>query len=240
MNITLSGYGKMGKEVERIAIKKNHMISAIVDHSKDWTEHETDILNSDVIIDFSQPDVVVQNIHFAFNLNMPIVVGTTGWEEHKEEIRSLCLKTNQSIFVASNFSIGVNLFFEINSLLAQLMNDYPDYKPEIEEIHHTQKLDKPSGTAIRLANQIIKRIHHLKNWELDKKHDSSSLPVFSRRIENTPGTHHVTYTSEMDKIEIGHTAFSRQGFAIGAIKAAEWVFNKKGYFGMHDMLKSTD
>ncbi len=236
MKITLSGYGKMGREVERITLQNKHSIVAILDTQKDWKNHKRNIDGSDVIIDFSQPDVVVSNIRRAFKLNTPIVVGTTGWDNQKEEIRQLCLANNQSLFVASNFSIGVNIFFEINTMLAKFMDNYSEYDPTIEEIHHTQKLDKPSGTAIELAKQMLEQISRKHEYTLDKKTKHSDLMIVSKRIDEIPGTHQVTYASEVDKIEIKHTAHNRKGFASGAVKAAEWLIGKKGYFGMKDLL----
>jgi len=236
MKIVLSGYGKMGKEIEKIALQKNHSINAILDNPEDWAANHNNIITSDVIIDFSHPDVVVSNIQLAFKNNIPIVVGTTGWDKNKEEIIQLCLARNQSLFVASNFSIGVNIFFEVNRLLAKFMDQYPEYDTTIEEIHHTQKFDKPSGTAIELANQIIEKLNRKNEWSLDTEEKSSDLSIVSKRIADTPGTHLVTYTSKIDEIEIKHTANSRQGFAAGAVMAAEWIKGKKGVFGMKDLL----
>lgn len=236
MKITLSGYGKMGKEIEQIALQNKHSIAATLDQSEDWENHKTSIEESDVIIDFSQPDVVVSNIKQAFELNKPIVVGTTGWDNQKEEIRQLCLANDQAIFVASNFSIGVNIFFEINTLLAKFMNHYPEYDSSIEEIHHTQKLDKPSGTAIELAKQMLEQISNKHRYTLDSKMKHSDLMIVSKRLDDIPGTHKVTYASEVDQIEIKHTAHNRKGFASGAVMAAEWIIGKKGYFGMKDLL----
>ena len=236
MKITLSGYGKMGKEIEQIALHNKHSISAILDKREDWENQKDKIADSDVIIDFSQPDVVLTNIKNAFALNIPIVVGTTGWDNNKEEIHQLCLANNQALFVASNFSIGVNIFFEVNTLLAKLMNKYLEYHPSIEEIHHTQKLDKPSGTAIELAKQMLDNIERKSDYKLDKEIQSSDILILSKRIEDVPGTHQVTYASDVDQIEIKHTAHSRKGFASGAVMAAEWIVGKKGYFGMKDLL----
>ena len=236
MKIILSGYGKMGKETEKIALQNNHTISAILDKLEDWETYHENIAASDVIIDFSQPDVIISNIKQAFKFNIPIVVGTTGWDSKKEEIHQLCLANNQTLFAASNFSIGVNIFFEINTLLAKFMDHYPEYQSTIEEIHHTQKLDKPSGTAIELANQIIKQINRKNKWTLEAEGDSSDLSILSKRIADIPGTHQVTYSSEVDQIEIKHIANSRKGFATGAVMAAEWLMGKKGYFGMKDLL----
>ena len=236
MKITLSGYGKMGKEIEKIALQKNHTITAILDKLEDWEIYRENISISDVIIDFSQPDVIISNIKQAFIFNIPIVVGTTGWNNKKEEIHQLCLANDQALFAASNFSIGVNIFFEINTLLAKFMDHYPEYQSSIEEIHHTRKLDKPSGTAIELANQIIEKISRKNKWILESEGKSSDLSILSKRIADIPGTHQITYSSEVDQIEIKHTAKSRKGFATGAVIAAEWLIDKKGYFGMKDLL----
>lgn len=236
MNITLSGYGKMGREIEKIALQNKHTISAILDKPKDWEIHQKEISESDVIIDFSQPDVVTSNIKQAFKLNIPIVVGTTGWDYQKEEIIQLCLAKDQALLVASNFSIGVNIFFEINTVLAKFMEQYPQYHPSIEEIHHTQKLDKPSGTAIELAKQMLEQISRKSAYTLDSEINPTDLMIVSKRLKDTPGTHKVTYSSEVDQIEIKHTAHSRKGFASGAVLAAEWIIGKKGCFGMKDLL----
>jgi len=236
MKITLSGYGKMGKEIGQIAKQNNHSITAILNHTEDWNTYQKAIADSDVIIDFSEPAVVVANIKKAFKLNIPVVVGTTGWDDQKEEIHNLCLANNQAIFVASNFSIGVNIFFEVNRFLAKFMDQYPQYNPSIEEIHHTQKLDKPSGTAIELAKQMLEKISRKDKYTLDQEIDPTDLKITPKRIEDVPGTHMVTYSSDIDQIELKHTAHSRKGFATGAVMAAEWVIGKKGVFGMKDLL----
>lgn len=236
MKITLSGYGKMGKEIEQIAKQNNHSIAAILDQKGDWETYQNAIVASDVIIDFSEPGAVVANIIKAFEMNIPIVVGTTGWDGEKEAIIKLCIKEEQALFTASNFSIGVNIFFEINTYLAKLMNQYPQYHPSIEEIHHTQKLDKPSGTAIELAKQMIENIDRKDKITLDQETKPTDLNIISKRIENIPGTHVVYYSSDVDQIELKHTAHSRKGFAAGAVMAAEWLVGKKGCFGMKDLL----
>lgn len=236
MKITISGYGKMGKEIEQIALHKHHHVSAILDKKEDWETYQKQIASSDVIMDFSQPDVVVSNIKQAFTLSIPIVVGTTGWDQKKKEIYQKCITEKQSLFIASNFSIGVNIFFEINTLLAKFMEHYPEYHPSIEEVHHTQKLDKPSGTAIELAKQMLEQLSRKSKYTLDEEIDPSDLKILSKRIEDTPGTHLVTYSSDVDQLEIKHTANSRKGFASGAVMAAEWIVGKKGCFGMKDLL----
>ncbi|MCD4681877.1 MAG: 4-hydroxy-tetrahydrodipicolinate reductase [Bacteroidales bacterium] len=235
MKIALSGYGKMGQEIEKAVLEKNHVIVAKIDSAEDWKNLEQDIKKSDVIIDFSQPDVVVTNIQKCFDLNIPAVVGTTGWENKKEQIRELCLLKNQAIFTASNFSIGVNILFEINKLLANLISKYP-YDLTIEETHHIHKKDRPSGTAIELANQIIKLTENKHQWIIDKETDPSDLLINSFRKGEVPGTHIVKYESDIDELEIKHTAKNRKGFAKGAVSAAEWLMGKTGFFEMKDML----
>ncbi len=189
-----------------------------------------------MVIDFSQPDVVVQNILRCFEAGVPIVTGTTGWDNQKEEIRKLCINQGKAIFTASNFSIGVNIFFEVNKKLAELMGTQDNYVVSMKEIHHIHKLDKPSGTAIHLADQIIPNSSDLKDWTIQKEEAEGKLYIQSERAGEIPGTHVVKYTSEVDRISIMHEAKSRKGFALGAVLAAEWLGNKKGFFEMKDML----
>jgi len=236
MKIALSGYGKMGKEIEKIALLKNHVIVAKIDSVEDWKKLESEIVNTDVIIDFSQPDKVVENIKRSFELSIPVVVGTTSWDDDKEMIKELCSAKNQALFVASNFSIGVNILYEINSLLARLMNNYPEYDISIEETHHIHKKDRPSGTAILIANQIIDLLKDKNQWILDKTNTPSDLLIKSLRKGEVPGTHIINYSSDIDEIEIQHTAKNRKGFAQGTILAAEWMMGKTGFFEMKDML----
>lgn len=236
MNIAIIGYGKMGQEIEKIAIKRNHKIISIIDQENHWIEFADEIRKADVAIDFSTPASVYNNIRNAFNNDIPIVVGTTGWKERLPEIKVLCDKMNQSLIYSSNFSIGVNLFFELNKKLANLMKDYPEYDVNIEEIHHTSKLDSPSGTAIKLADDILNIVKHKSKWVNAEESEREELQIESKRISNTPGTHTVTYNSKIDSIEITHTAHNRQGFAQGAIMAAEWIVKRKGVFTMRDVL----
>ncbi|NVO02454.1 MAG: 4-hydroxy-tetrahydrodipicolinate reductase [Bacteroidetes bacterium] len=236
MKILLSGYGKMGKEIEKIALQRGHQIAFKFDTAEEWNEHRTQLGEIDVVIDFSTPDTVIDNIKNAFSINKPIVVGTTGWNNKLQEIKQICSDTNQTIFHASNFSIGVNIFFEINQRLAELMNDHEEYDITIDEIHHTQKIDSPSGTAITLADQIIKNVKRKSLWVNENTQEDASIGINSQRIDNEPGTHIIQYESEMDVIEIKHTAKNRRGFAIGAIIAAEWVIGKKGFFNMKNLL----
>lgn len=232
MKVLLVGYGKMGKSIEEILIERGHTVIGRLNR-KPETE---DVKDADVAIEFSKPEVAFENISFLIENKIPTISGTTGWTDKLGEIKNLNLKRNSAFLYASNFSLGVNLFFELNVYLSQLISNYPDYKPEIEEIHHTQKLDKPSGTAISLANQIIENNALITHWELDIRSSENTLPIYSVRTDNVPGTHTVSYRSEIDDIEITHTAHSRKGFAYGAVLAAEWISGKKGFFTMKDVL----
>ncbi|MDM1528397.1 4-hydroxy-tetrahydrodipicolinate reductase [Myroides odoratimimus] len=230
MKIALLGYGKMGQIIERIAIERGHEI-VLRKRSSDTYEGLKD---ADVAIDFSVPSAAVQNITTCFELNIPIISGTTGWLEEYDKMVDLCTKSNGAFLYGSNFSLGVNLFFELNSYLAKMMNNLNDYKVSMEEIHHTQKLDAPSGTAISLANGIIENTNYTA-WTLDTP-DSNEIHIDAKRIDSVPGTHSVFYDSPIDQIEIKHTAHNREGFALGAVVAAEWIQNKKGIFSMKDVL----
>ena len=236
MKIAISGYGKMGKEIEKTALERNHQISAIIDTNEDWLKFRSEISISDVVIDFSQPDVAVQNILRCFEAEIPIVTGTTGWDNQKEEISKICTRQGKTLFTASNFSIGVNIFFEVNKKLAELMGKQSSYNVTMKEIHHIHKLDKPSGTAIHLADDIISSNPKLKGWTIDENSPGEKLHIQSLRAGEVPGTHVVKYTSEVDRISIMHEAKSRKGFALGAVLAAEWTIGKTGVFGMRDML----
>ncbi|GGI57171.1 4-hydroxy-tetrahydrodipicolinate reductase [Winogradskyella haliclonae] len=230
MKIALLGYGKMGKIIERVAIERGHSI-CFKANSKTKALHFED---ADVAIDFSIPSTAVLNIKSAINANVPVISGTTGWLEHYTNITAHCNANNGAFLYASNFSLGVNIFFEVNRVLASLIAKYPDYHLGIEEIHHTQKLDAPSGTAISLANDIIKTSDY-KNWTLDSP-NSDEIKIDAKRIEDVPGTHIISYNSEVDSVEIKHTAHNREGFALGAVIAAEWIADKKGVFSMKDVL----
>lgn len=231
MKVLLVGYGKMGKAIEEILIERGHTIVGKINHRPE-TE---DLKDTEVAIEFSKPEVAFENIKALVENQIPAISGTTGWTGRLDEIISLISEKDSAFLYASNFSLGVNLFFELNDHLSKLMAKYPNYKVEIEEIHHTQKLDKPSGTAITLANRIISNTD-LKNWESDQKSSEDVLPIYSVRTDNVPGTHTVSYRSEIDNIEITHTAHSRKGFALGAVLAAEWICGKKGYFTLKDVL----
>ncbi|MDY7395549.1 4-hydroxy-tetrahydrodipicolinate reductase [Aureibaculum sp. 2210JD6-5] len=231
MKIALFGYGKMGKTIERIALERGHTIVAKID--VDTTDYE--LSKADVAIDFSVPAEAFNNINLCFNNNVPIVSGTTGWLDDFDRAVANCKSKNGAFIYASNYSLGVNLFFELNKQLAKLMKDFDVYNVSLEETHHTQKLDAPSGTAITLAEGIIEQTNK-QNWSLDVTENEKTIPITSKRIENVPGTHIVSYTSDVDEIEITHTAKNRDGFALGAVIAAEWLKDKKGIFTMKDVL----
>ncbi len=235
MNIALFGYGKMGKEIETIALQRKHNIVLKITQQNINSIIDYDLQKADVAIEFSTPQTVVSNIEKCFNANLPIIVGTTGWYENFEEIKKLCEEKNGTMFYTTNFSIGVNLFFKLNTYLAELMNKYEDYNVMMEEIHHIHKLDKPSGTAITLANQIIEKIERKKNWSITTQ-SSETLYIKDVREGEVPGTHCIKYQSAIDDIEITHTAHNRKGFATGAIIAAEFLKSKKGIFTMNDIV----
>jgi len=233
MKIVLFGYGKMGKEVEKIALERGHELILRIEKNEEY-----DISEADVAIDFSVPSAAFNNITSCLKKNIPVISGTTGWLEDYEKAVTICKKNNGSFIYASNFSIGVNLFFELNDKLSRIMNSNNNYTPSIEEIHHTKKLDAPSGTAITIAEQTIKN-SSIKEWCLHTnkaKVDNEIIPISSKRIKDVPGTHIVAYESEIDSIEIKHTAHNRKGFAHGAIIAAEWLINKNGVYTMKDVL----
>ena len=214
MNIALFGYGKMGKEIEAVALKRGHKIALKINTSNIGTITNEDLKKTDVIIEFSTPNVVLDNIKKCINAQVPVVVGTTGWYENFAEIKKICNEKNGTLFHATNFSLGVNLFFKVNTYLAELMNKYNDYEVSMEEIHHIHKLDKPSGTAITLAEQIIKKIDKKTKWSIDKK-DVDTLFIKDIREGEVPGTHIIKYHSDVDDIEIMHKAHNRKGFALG-------------------------
>jgi len=230
MKIALLGYGKMGKVIERIALERGHEIVLKKSSSASFDGLET----ADVAIDFSVPDSAVCNISECFATNVPVVCGTTGWLDQYDEMVALCTEKNGGFIYGSNFSLGVNIFFELNEYLAKMMANLNQYTVSMEEIHHTQKLDAPSGTAISLANSVIKNTAY-QEWTLENPSEHQ-IHIDAKRIENIPGTHSVFYDSEVDQIEIKHTAHSREGFALGAVFAAEWLVGKKGVFTMKDVL----
>ncbi len=235
MNIALFGYGKMGKEIEAIALKRGHNIILKIDKDNVDSITDADLKKADVVIEFSTPHTVLDNIKRCINAQVPVVVGTTGWYDSFEAIKKLCTQTNGSLFHATNFSLGVNLFFKVNTYLAELMNKYSDYEVSMEEIHHIHKLDKPSGTAITLAEQILKKIDKKTKWSIDKKGEDI-LFIKDIREGEVPGTHIIKYQSEVDDIEIMHKAHNRKGFALGAVIAAEFLNGKKGIYTMSDII----
>lgn len=230
MKIALLGYGKMGKVIEKIALERGHEIVL----RKGSLDSFDGLLQADVAIDFSVPTSAVSHISECINHNVPVISGTTGWLENYNEMVNLCQEKNGSFIYGSNFSLGVNIFFELNNYLAKMMKNLKDYNVSMEEIHHLQKLDAPSGTAISLANGIIENTDYT-NWTLDNA-ATNEIYIDAKRIENIPGTHSVFYDSKVDQIEIKHTAHSREGFALGSIIAAEWLLGKKGVFTMKDVL----
>jgi 4-hydroxy-tetrahydrodipicolinate reductase len=236
MNIAIAGYGRMGRAVEKAAMEKGHHILARIDAEKDWKEQAGEIQRADVVIEFSTPSTVVANVLRCFDMNLPVVTGTTAWEKDFPEVKSTCLTQGKSLFVASNFSVGVNIFFHLNRKLANMMNAFGQYDPTIEEIHHVKKLDRPSGTAKQLADDLVKGLDNKTKWSLGENGGEGEIPVISHRLEDVPGTHIIRYESPEDTIEIKHTAKSRAGFARGAVKAAEWLIGKKGVFTMDDLL----
>jgi len=243
MKIALLGYGKMGQIIERIALERGHevVLKINVDNREDLTE--SNLRKADVAIDFSTPDSAVDNIYACFEANLPIVVGTTGWYGQLQEVKNECLLSNNALLYGSNFSIGVNIFFHVNRILAKVMNDYPAYEVQVEEIHHTQKLDSPSGTAMTIAEDIIANVDRKSEWvnalagtpAEDEVLKKEQLLIESLRIENIPGTHTVLYSSEVDEIEFKHTAHNRSGFALGAVVAAEWLEKRQGFYNITDI-----
>ncbi|MEY3425597.1 MAG: 4-hydroxy-tetrahydrodipicolinate reductase [Bacteroidota bacterium] len=238
MNIALIGYGKMGKVIEEIALERGHTIVAKI--SSELLLSDADLSHVDVAIEFSKPDLAVEHIHACLKLQIPIIVGTTGWSDRLEEVERAVNQTKGSLLYASNFSIGVNIFFEINKRLAQLMSGQPGYSACMEEIHHLQKLDAPSGTAITLANAILENNPDYGSWVLGEEKvphtNIGQLGVTSYRKPDVPGTHTIHYSSSVDTLTISHEAHNRNGFAIGAVIAAEWLFGKKGIYTMNDVL----
>lgn len=234
----------MGQQIEKFALTRGHEIQLIVGRNNRESIVAADLEGADVAIDFSEPAAAINNISLCFEANLPIVVGTTGWYEHLEEIKSVCLEADQALLYGSNFSIGVNVFFHVNRVLAKAMRPYKQYDVQVEEIHHIHKLDSPSGTAITIAEGIIDGIEGKSNWinnligegdELIPKPEE--LLIESHRIEEVPGTHTVLYSSEVDQLEFKHTAHNRAGFALGAVIAAEWLQAKKGFYQVTEMLE---
>jgi len=237
MNIAIVGYGKMGKEIERIAQDRGHHIVLKIDENNVNSVISENLKNVDVAIEFSVPQSAFTNISLMLDHKVPVVSGTTGWVDKLDLIIERCKNDQGTFFYASNYSIGVNLFFNLNKKLARLMNHFPDYEISIEETHHSQKIDAPSGTAITLANDLIQAIDHKEEWKKEKAESEESIVIKSYREGTVPGNHKVIYESSFDKITIEHDAKSRKGFAIGAVLAAEFIKDKKGYFTMNELLK---
>lgn len=235
MNIALIGYGKMGKAIEKIVLKKNHTIVARVTKSTRDQINNLKELNTDVAIEFSNPQSAVDNIKKCIEQSIPVVTGTTGWEESYEEVKKFCIERNGTMFHAANFSIGVNIFFRINKYLASIMNSYDEYSVSIEETHHIHKKDSPSGTAITLANEITQQISRLNDWGMGSD-SSDKVTIKSHRINETPGTHVISYKNDVESIELKHEAKNREGFANGAVLVSEWIVTQKGFLTMNDFL----
>lgn len=226
----------MGEQIEKIALERKHKIIACIDNEQDWEKYADKLIHADVAIEFSTPNTVLANIEKCFQRNIPIVVGTTGWHENLQNIKNRCVASNQTLLYASNFSLGVNLFYALNRALAKMMNGHQEYDVSIEEIHHTAKKDSPSGTAITLADDILKHLSHKECWINELNEKSEELSIKSERVDNIIGTHIVTYSSSLDEIEIKHTSRNRKNFAIGAVVAAEWLMGKCGFYSINDML----
>jgi 4-hydroxy-tetrahydrodipicolinate reductase len=236
MKIALIGYGKMGKAIEEIAIEKGHTIVLKIDLNNIDEFTKANLSQADVAIEFTSPHTAFENVKKCIEYNVPVICGSTGWLDKWNEIETLCHQQNGTILYASNFSIGVNLFFELNTYLAKLMSKYNDYNVSLTEIHHTQKKDAPSGTAITLAEQVLANNSIKKSWVNHQTNNTDELEIISERIDPAPGTHTIKYASAIDDIEITHTAHNRVGFASGAVLAAEFIHNKKGIFTMKDVL----
>ncbi len=237
MKIVLLGYGKMGKAIEEIVKSQQNLdIVLIVDKDNEQDLTKENLQKADVVIEFTTPQTAVQNIYSCIDAGIPVVAGTTGWYDNLEAVTEYVLAKNGSLIHATNFSIGVNIFFEINKILAEMMSGQEQYEVAIEETHHTQKLDAPSGTAITLAERILNKLKNKNSWVNNKSSVKEELEIISHRVENVPGTHEVIYNSEADEIKLIHTAKSRKGFADGALLAAKWIQDKKGIFTMKDVL----
>ncbi|SEW34479.1 4-hydroxy-tetrahydrodipicolinate reductase [Chitinophaga arvensicola] len=236
MKIALIGYGKMGQAIDAIATAKGHEVILRIDlNSKHLLEKEH-LGQADVAIEFTTPETAYHNVLKCFDANVPVVCGTTGWLDKLPEIKAICLEKKQAFLHATNFSIGVNIFFEVNKKLAELMAGQPQYGVSMEEIHHTHKKDAPSGTALTLAEQLMASVTRKTSWVNEESNQPEILPIISKRIDPAPGTHTINYTSPIDDITITHTAHSREGFAAGAVVAAEWIKGKTGVFTMRDVL----
>lgn len=236
MKIAIIGYGKMGKTIEALSDREDGevVLKIGIENLTDFTK--VNLEEADVAIEFSRPEAAFENIKKCIEAGLPVVSGTTGWLDKKSEIEAICKANDGAFLYASNFSVGVNIFFAVNQYLAKLMNGHAQYDIEMEEVHHTQKLDAPSGTGITLANQIIENISRKEKWVNEAAFAENEISLISKRIDKVPGTHSIFYESPIDSIEIKHTAHSREGFAMGALMAAQWIIGKKGVFSMKDVL----
>jgi 4-hydroxy-tetrahydrodipicolinate reductase len=238
LKIALIGYGKMGREIHKQALDAGIEVAVIIDQPEEWLTYHEQLQNVNVAIEFTSPSIVAENLKKLITMGVPVVTGTTGWMHKLDEIEQLCRQSNGSVFYASNFSIGVNLFFALNRYLADLMAQYPGYNVSLDETHHTQKLDAPSGTALSMIDDVLKINPALKSWKFaSDAPGEDEISVVAHRIAGVPGTHKLTYNSEIDSISIEHTAHNRVGFAKGALMAANWLKDRKGIFTMNDLLK---
>ena len=234
MKIVLVGYGKMGRTIERIAVQRGHVIAGRIDIDNPG---DLDTVAADVAIEFSHPDAAFDNVVRCLQRKIPVVCGTTGWLARKAEVEALARSTGATFFYASNYSLGVNVFFKLSEHLAKMMNQFAAYEVSIDEVHHTEKKDAPSGTAITLAEGVIKHLDRKKKWVNAQDGKPEEIAIHSFRIDEVPGTHVIKYASAIDDLEIRHTAHSREGFALGAVMVAEWLPDKKGVLNMDDFLK---
>lgn len=235
MKIALIGYGKMGKTIEQIALQRGHQIVSIIDINNTADFESEAFRSADVAIEFTTPATALGNYMRCFAANVPVVSGTTGWLEHLDEVKAKCEQEGKTFFYASNFSVGVNIFFALNRYLAKIMNGFPAYDVRMTEVHHIHKLDAPSGTAITLAGGILENVERKERWTLETAEQPTDLPIHAIREGEVPGIHEIIYESEADTISIKHDAKSRAGFALGAVIAAEFTAGKKGFLGMNDL-----
>ncbi len=235
--IAIVGYGKMGKTIEKIALERGNTVPVIIDTHNVDDLSSTTLDHVDVAIEFTRPESAYANIVTLIKNKVPVVCGTTGWLDKQAEVKQMTNENDTAFFYASNYSVGVNLFFHLNKKLAQMINQFSEYNVEMEEIHHVHKLDAPSGTAITLAEGVIENLDRKNDWELDQESAADKINIKHKREGEVPGTHIINYHSPIDSIEIKHTAHNRQGFALGAVLAAEFLVGKKGLFGMDDLLK---
>lgn len=235
IKVAILGYGKMGKEIEKVAIREGMKIVSRIDNEEEWETQREAFLTSDVAIEFSTPGTVVKNLTRCFEANIPVVCGTTGWTNVEKDILKQCQATSNALIYGSNFSIGANMFFKINDLMAQLMNQQPQYDVTIEETHHIHKKDAPSGTAITIANIIINQLERKKEWALEDDSDAADINIIAHRFGEEAGTHAVKYKSDDDCIILCHKAFNRAIFAQGAVRSARWLIKNRGIYPFYDI-----